>query len=247
MNYNRISTNGFSNRESSLLYRQEWPNEPKLRQQYLRGDQCGGCSYFAPLNEDWGICCCRKSRHHLETVFEHFIRPAYVGEGWGPHSFSNSMRCECHGVDASETKRQTAKRRRGSTFWSRSSRSPNGLGPAFVNHVGRVIRASVESAAGRLARGAMTARWMGASVPARTLTPGMSATSRKAKRAARKKAQTCKHHQDRLGFHVKTLTAIRCVRKPPCLPAAPFSQIVADLPVQFGVDAFKLGHCFLTD
>ena len=104
VNYNRISTNGFSNRESWLRYHQGWPAEPKVRQQYQRGEQCGGCSYFAPLNADWGVCCNRKSRHHLETVFEHFTCPRYVGEGWGPHSFSESIRCECHGVDVSETK-----------------------------------------------------------------------------------------------------------------------------------------------
>ena len=110
VNYNRISTNGFSNRASTLLYRQEWPNEPEVRQRYRNGQQCGGGSYFAELNEDWGICCHPKSRHHLETVFEHFTCPAYVGEGWGPHSFSHSFRCECQGVEISNPKPPHQKR-----------------------------------------------------------------------------------------------------------------------------------------
>jgi hypothetical protein len=110
LNYNRISTNGFSNREAEKLYRQQWPAEPKVRRQYENGKQCGGCSYFAPLNEDWGVCCHARSRHHLETVFEHFTCPAYVDEGWGPHSFSETFHCKCQGVEVQETKRSRRKR-----------------------------------------------------------------------------------------------------------------------------------------
>ena len=47
LNYNRISTDGFSNPASSRLYDQQWPSEPKVRQRYRNGQQCGGCSYFA--------------------------------------------------------------------------------------------------------------------------------------------------------------------------------------------------------
>jgi hypothetical protein len=116
-NFNRISTNGFSNHQTWVLYNQDWPNEPEMFAQCYDGNQCGGCSFFAPLNEDWGICCHQKSRHHLETVFEHFTCPAFVNEGWGPHSFSETERCECGGVtisrraqpEAENHSRQTAK------------------------------------------------------------------------------------------------------------------------------------------
>jgi len=99
MNNNRIATHEFSNADSSTLYRKQWPDEPDVQQQHQRGSQCGGCSYFAPLNFDWGICCQANSRHHLETVFEHFTCPSFTQEGWGPHSFSHSTRCECGGVE----------------------------------------------------------------------------------------------------------------------------------------------------
>ncbi len=87
-NKNRIITNNFSNPDTKRMYDRQWPDEPLLQKSYQKGDQCGGCAYFAPLNEDWGICCHPKSRHHLETVFEHFTCPTYASEGWGPHSFS---------------------------------------------------------------------------------------------------------------------------------------------------------------
>jgi hypothetical protein len=38
--------------------------------------QCGGCSYFIPLEGsigmDWGACSCADSSHDREVVFEHF-------------------------------------------------------------------------------------------------------------------------------------------------------------------------------
>ncbi|MFH1021762.1 MAG: hypothetical protein V1809_00060 [Planctomycetota bacterium] len=90
LNLNRIITDGFSNPGSMWRYRKEWPDEPEVRKQYREGFQCGGCAFFAPLNEDWGICCNPKSRHRLETVFEHFSCPRICNEGWDAHSFYES-------------------------------------------------------------------------------------------------------------------------------------------------------------
>ena len=99
MNTNTISTDVWSNPESERLYSSHWPEDPELYQQYENGRQCGGCSFFAEFNEDWGLCCHKKSRHHLETVFEHFTCPSYVHEGWGPHSFTEDkeFQCRCGG------------------------------------------------------------------------------------------------------------------------------------------------------
>ncbi len=88
MNENSIITDRWSNNDSRRLYELQWSDEPKVREQYEEGQQCGGCSFFAPFNCDWGLCCHAASRHHLETVFEHFTCPAYVNEGWEAHSFS---------------------------------------------------------------------------------------------------------------------------------------------------------------
>ena len=106
VNSNRIATDEFSNVESSRLYQQQWPTEPAIRSRYEEGEQCGGCSYFAPLNADWGVCCRPKSRHHLETVFEHFTCPSYIAEGWGPHSFSERTCCQCGGSDYTKERRR---------------------------------------------------------------------------------------------------------------------------------------------
>ena len=100
MNTNRVFTKGWSNQASYRLYSRGWPNDPQTRQAYENGKQCGGCSFYATFNQDYGLCCNRKSRHHLETVFEHFTCPAFVHEGWGPHSFSDrqELHCECAGA-----------------------------------------------------------------------------------------------------------------------------------------------------
>jgi hypothetical protein len=86
-NQNTIETTTWSNPDSRALYEHEWPDEPSVRQQYLDGQQCGGCSFYAPFNADYGLCCNEASRHSLETVFEHFTCPAFMSEGWGAHSF----------------------------------------------------------------------------------------------------------------------------------------------------------------
>lgn len=102
-NKNRIKTNGFSSAASERLYRDGWPEEPGCKAKYEDGAQCGGCSFFAKLNYDWGICCHHKSRHFTETVFEHFACPSHIDEGWGPHSFNEdpAFHCRCGGYDGS--------------------------------------------------------------------------------------------------------------------------------------------------
>lgn len=88
MNQNQIVTNRFSNPESEKKYHSNWEDEPELRELFVENClQCGGCSFYAPFNSDWGLCCHEKSRHHLETVFEHFTCADQVEEGWGTHTF----------------------------------------------------------------------------------------------------------------------------------------------------------------
>lgn len=89
MNSNRIATTRFSNPSSRRRYRDGWPGEDQCSDQHFNGLQCGGCSFFAPLNEDWGLCCFKKSRHFLETVIEHFTCPQYQHESWTSHSFKD--------------------------------------------------------------------------------------------------------------------------------------------------------------
>lgn len=88
MNSNHIVTDRFSNPESEKMYHEHWANEPETYiSLYQEGYQCGGCAFYALFNSDWGLCCHPDSRHHLETVFEHFTCPNHVDDGWGPHSF----------------------------------------------------------------------------------------------------------------------------------------------------------------
>lgn len=98
-NRNSIVTNAFSNAASERMYQASWPEDPDARRMYEDCRQCGGCSFFAALNCDWGVCMHPRSRHHLETVFEHFTCPAHVNEGWGPHSFTedSDFHCRCQG------------------------------------------------------------------------------------------------------------------------------------------------------
>jgi hypothetical protein len=94
-NRNHIVTDDWSSHASGQLYKALWPQEPACREQYENGRQCGGCSFFAPFNADWGLCAHRRSRHYRETVFEHFTCPQYVPEGWGPHSFTEDKSFHC--------------------------------------------------------------------------------------------------------------------------------------------------------
>jgi len=88
-NQNTIETTTWSNPDSQALYERKWPGETEVEEQYYDGVQCGGCSFYAPFNADYGLCANAKSRHSLETVFEHFTCPAFLAEGWGAHSFGN--------------------------------------------------------------------------------------------------------------------------------------------------------------
>ncbi len=95
MNENKIIVDRFSNQQSERRYADKWPDEPQCQRQYENGEQCGGCSFFAKLNFDYGVCCHAASRHFAETVFEHFTCPSFVNEGWGAHSFSENRDLNC--------------------------------------------------------------------------------------------------------------------------------------------------------
>lgn len=117
MNRNKVMTDGFSNADSERLFRERWPEEPDLAAQCFEdAKQCGGCSFFAKFNMDWGLCCHRGSRHHLETVFEHFTCRSIVGEGWCHHSFSTSPVYHC---DAAQEEHGERRRRRRKAPWWR--------------------------------------------------------------------------------------------------------------------------------
>ena len=98
-NRNRVLMKKFSSPESAHWYRYGWLKEPKCHEQWYHGQQCGGCSFYAEFDSDWGLCCHGKSRHFTETVFEHFTCPSFVNEGWGPHSFNENPEhhCRCQG------------------------------------------------------------------------------------------------------------------------------------------------------
>jgi hypothetical protein len=99
MNKNSIITESWSNPKSEELYRGDFSDNPEAASLYHEGSQCGGCSFFAPFNADFGLCCNPTSPHNLETVFEHFTCTKYESEGWGPHSFTDNKahHCRCGG------------------------------------------------------------------------------------------------------------------------------------------------------
>jgi hypothetical protein len=104
MNANQIVTRGFSNPESARRFRENYPDEPALQEQ-ATFVHCGACSFFGELNEDFGLCCNAKSRHHLETVKEEFTCPSICPEGWRSHSFSEdeSIHCQCDWLEGIDT------------------------------------------------------------------------------------------------------------------------------------------------
>jgi hypothetical protein len=99
-NRNQIIVNNWSNPASQSLYMSGWTNAPLYKEKYENGQQCGGCSFYAEFNADWGLCAHEKSPHYLETVFEHFTCPEMVNEGWGPHGFTTfpEFHCRCGGA-----------------------------------------------------------------------------------------------------------------------------------------------------
>ena len=81
MNSNFILTNTFSNHYTRALYMSRHTDH-----------QCGGCSFYAGFNHDYGLCCLDESPYYLETVFEHFGCEKYIFEDWLYHSFEKDKR-----------------------------------------------------------------------------------------------------------------------------------------------------------
>ena len=94
-NTNVIFTNGWSCLNSLKLFDKKWHQEPEIWGKYYMGKQCGGCSFFAKFDCDFGLCCHHKSRHFTETVFEHFTCMNHINEGWEAHSFTEDTICHC--------------------------------------------------------------------------------------------------------------------------------------------------------
>jgi hypothetical protein len=84
---NRIKDDSWSDPRTKKMYLDRFPGEPELHRQADDGQQCGGCSFFAPFGLDFGLCAHGDSRHYLETVFEHFTCGVHVPECWTHSSF----------------------------------------------------------------------------------------------------------------------------------------------------------------
>ena len=98
MNNNQIVTDKWSNPASEALFKSHYESAPEYKEK--QWEQCGGCSFFAKFNYDWGLCAFAKSPHYLETVLEHFTCPVTIQEGWGPHNFTEKkdFHCQCSGL-----------------------------------------------------------------------------------------------------------------------------------------------------
>jgi hypothetical protein len=99
MNANLVVVDNWSNPESEERYLNNWPGEPAVAERREAGEECRACSFYAPIDDEWGLCLNGQSRHQLETVFLRFTCPSYVDEGVGPHSFSenSAVHCRCGG------------------------------------------------------------------------------------------------------------------------------------------------------
>ena len=141
MNTNQIITDSWSNKSSEQLYAQKWPGEPAVQAACANGDQCGGCSFFAAFNSDWGLCANPKSRHHLETVFEHFTCPGFVAEGWGPHSFTDDrdLHCRCGGPSSEYWDKVAKFFEERKNPWPRIGSSTRGVDPSGTNSAAKEI------------------------------------------------------------------------------------------------------------
>lgn len=89
-NRNRIQKRGFSNPATRALYSQQCAASQRSGR-HRTHKQCGGCSFYAVFNSDWGLCCHAKSRHYLETVFEHFSCQHAVFVSWEAHCFTEKQ------------------------------------------------------------------------------------------------------------------------------------------------------------
>jgi hypothetical protein len=139
-NENRVRTDAFSNRASYEMYVQHWPDDPKTRNLADNGFQCLTCSFYAPFNMDWGLCCHRKSRHFTETVWEHFTCPVHVSEGSGAHSFTEDRESHCRCQDMP-------------TFYPKTLEDVQPLESVQRHYAGRVLaicRNNLQNAARRL-------------------------------------------------------------------------------------------------